>query len=437
MKLKTLFFLLLVIPSFFAQEKDLLSIGAGVGVAGYNGDLIGNSNESILSNTKTYYNFGLERRFGKILGVELAGLLGKLSYNENTLDSISYRNFEADVQQFGINLIFNFDNDVTMKKQSPFSPYIAAGFQLFSFKSAADLVDKDGNNYHYWDDGSIRIVAQNSPDASYNTPITKRDYDFETPLSGNYNNYTFAIPATLGLKWKITERFQGRIYGTYNFLMSDYIDNVAEDDKNDSFFNGGFSLHYILRKGKTKEEKNKDLYKDVDFKKINRSDRDKDGVPDIKDDCQGTPWNAKVDKKGCPLDGDKDGVPDYKDQQLDTPEGMNVDEIGQAITDSLIQARIEEKNRIVTERKTTFSKEASTETLDNIFADIQQRLAQSNISSKKIGENMPENLKTVDTNTDGLISTQEMQDAFDGFFDGTNSFTVKDLHKLVDYFFEQ
>lgn len=430
-----IFFTTLTCLSIQSQEneRDLLSIGAGVGVAGYNGDLVGNSNESILSNTKTYYNFGIERRFGKILGIELSGLMGKLSYNENTLDTISYRNFESNIKQFGVNFIFNFDNDITMKKQSPFSPYIAAGIQYFSFNSSSDLLDKDGNNYHYWNDGSIRIVEQNTPEASYTTPITKRDYNFETPLKGNYSQSTIVIPATLGLKWKITERFQGRIYGTYNFLMSDNIDNATDNSKNDSYFNGGFSLHYVLRK-----KKEKDLtYEDVDFKKINKSDKDRDGVIDLKDDCQGTPWNAKVDKKGCPLDGDNDGVPDYKDQELTTAKGMNVDEMGQTITDSLLQARIDEKNRIVTERKTTFSEEASTETLNNIFSDIKERLANSNISSKKIGENMPSNLKSIDADYDGLISTQEMQDTFDGFFEGNNNFTVKDLHKLVDYFFEQ
>ena len=215
--------------------------------------------------------------------------------------------------------------------------------------------------------------------------------------------------------------------------MSDNIDNATDNSKNDSYFNGGFSLHYVLRK-----KKEKDLtYEDIDFKKINKSDKDRDGVIDLKDDCQGTPWNAKVDKKGCPLDGDNDGVPDYKDQELTTAKGMNVDEMGQTITDSLLQARIDEKNRIVTERKTTFSEEASTETLNNIFSDIKERLANSNISSKKIGENMPSNLKSIDADYDGLISTQEMQDTFDGFFEGNNNFTVKDLHKLVDYFFEQ
>lgn len=432
-------FITLLIFSLKAQEsepeRNLLSIGVGVGVAGYNGELLGNSTESILSNTRPYYNLSIERRFGKILGIELGGMLGKLSYNENTLDTISYRNFESDIKQFGVNFIFNFDNDIIMKKQSPFSPYISAGVHLFNYSSSSDIKDENGLNYHYWDDGSIRTMEQNSPDASYNTPRTKRDYTFETALE---TASTIVIPATLGLKWKISERAQGRIYGTYNFLFSDNIDNVTENEGNDHYFNTGFSLHYVLMKKKIVEPKpNKINYDDIDFKKINRSDKDKDGVIDLKDDCLGTPWNAKVDKRGCPLDGDEDGVPDYKDQELNTEEGMNVDEVGHTITDSLLQARIEEKNRIVTERKTTFSEEATTETLDNIFADIKERLANSKISSKAIGANMPENLKAVDKDLDGLISTQEMQGAFDGFFEGTNSFSVNDLNKLLDYFFEQ
>lgn len=414
-------------------EKDLLSVGAGVGVAGYKGDLIGGSGESILANTKVYYNFGFERRFGKVLGIELGGLIGKLSYNENALDNNSYRNFESDIKQFGANFIFNFDNDLIMNKQSPFSPYIAAGLHFFTFNSSADLLDKNGDEYHYWNDGSIRVLDQNAPDASVNTPTTKRDYIFETPLTGNYSKSSLSIPTTLGLKWKITERFQGRIYATYNFLMTDNIDHATDNNKNDGYFNGGFSLHYILRKRKEKDAR----YKDIDFKKIDRSDQDRDGVPDLKDDCQGTPWNAKVDKRGCPLDTDGDGVPDYLDQEPNTVAGMQVDEQGRTITDELLEARKAEKNRIVTERKTTFSEEASTETLENIFKDIKERLANSNISSKKIGENMPANLKSIDADYDGLISTQEMQDTFDGFFEGSNNFTVKDLHKLIEYFFEQ
>ena len=435
--LYTIFFLITL--SYTAQEKNqnLLTVGGGVGFAGYRGDLIGNSGESMFSNTKTYYNFGFERRFGNIIGIELAGLMGKLSYNENSLDSVpSFRNFEAKINQFGVNLIFNFDNDIVMKKQSPFSPYIAAGIHYFGFKSYTDLTDAKGRQYHYWDDGSIRTIAQNDPNAPetfQDTLITKRDYTFETPLTGSYANNTLSIPLTLGLKWKITERFQGRIYGTYNTLLSDWVDGVSDDNKKDSYFNAGFSLHYILRKKQERE----DLYKDVDFKAIDKSDADNDGVKDINDDCQNTPKNIKVNRKGCPIDSDKDGVPDYKDKEPNSAKGVNVDEEGRTITDELIQKRIEERNKIITERKTSFSEEASTKTLDNIFEDIKERLEDDNVESKKIGENMPERLRSVDTNKDGLISTQEMNAAFDAFFEGTNDFTVNDLHKLVDYFFEQ
>ncbi len=42
-------------------------------------------------------------------------------------------------------------------------------------------------------------------------------------------------------------------------------------------------------------------------------DTDRDGVPNYRDLCPGTPTGARVDAKGCPLDSDRDGVPDYLD----------------------------------------------------------------------------------------------------------------------------
>jgi outer membrane protein OmpA-like peptidoglycan-associated protein len=46
------------------------------------------------------------------------------------------------------------------------------------------------------------------------------------------------------------------------------------------------------------------------------SDLDSDGVPDLVDDCPGTPKAALgwVDVLGCPVDSDHDGVPDYLDR---------------------------------------------------------------------------------------------------------------------------
>ncbi len=57
-------------------------------------------------------------------------------------------------------------------------------------------------------------------------------------------------------------------------------------------------------------------------------DSDKDGVPDYLDKCPGTPAGAAVDGSGCPLDSDKDGVPDYLDKCPGTPIGTLVDNSG-------------------------------------------------------------------------------------------------------------
>ncbi len=57
-------------------------------------------------------------------------------------------------------------------------------------------------------------------------------------------------------------------------------------------------------------------------------DSDKDGVPDSRDKCPGTPAGVAVDADGCPLDSDKDGVPDYLDKCPGTPTGVAVDKDG-------------------------------------------------------------------------------------------------------------
>jgi OOP family OmpA-OmpF porin len=57
-------------------------------------------------------------------------------------------------------------------------------------------------------------------------------------------------------------------------------------------------------------------------------DSDKDGVPDSRDKCPGTPAGVAVNSDGCPLDSDKDGVPDYLDKCPRTPPGVTVDSNG-------------------------------------------------------------------------------------------------------------
>jgi hypothetical protein len=62
-----------------------------------------------------------------------------------------------------------------------------------------------------------------------------------------------------------------------------------------------------------------------------------------------------------------------------------------------------------------------------------QKQATGNTTAKTI----PDEFKSADLNHDGYISTSEVTAAIDGFFDGSNDFTVEKLHRLVDFFFEQ
>jgi len=437
--------LLLLILSFsflFNQAQynddmpDLLTAGAGVSFANFIGDLDTEASVSKFANIKTVFNFNLERRFGEIFGVQLEGLYGKLSFNERTKFIDQNRNFTTPLIQVGANFIFHFDNDLVINKNSPFSPYFAVGAHFLMFDPHGDLEDKNGVKYNYWDDGTIRDIPQGNlthGDTIMSTQI-RRDYTYETKLTDDNENYSrgaLTVPLTFGLKWKFTPRVQGRVFGTYNLIMSDWVDNVKENGNNDQYVSVGFSLHYVIRK--VNQEK-KHRYDDVDFTTIDNSDRDGDGVRDIDDFCQNTPKNIEVDGKGCPLDKDKDGIPDYLDEEPKTPKGAVVDEQGRELTDKLLAERLEDKEKLVEQRRQVFSDDASFASLSKISKDIEEEKAKSNSIKRNV---IPERLREADADNNGMITSAEILGAMDGFFEGSNNFTVGSLNDLIDYFFEQ
>ncbi len=407
---------------------ELVTLGVGTGFSTFLGDIGTQGEVSPLANIRSFHYVNFERRFGNILGVQIDASFGKLSYNEHSKDVLKNRNFESKTFQAGVNLVLHFDNDVLIKRKTPFAPYISAGFHYFKFDSYTDLKDKDGVAYQYWSDGTINDIVENDKDAP-NATILYRDYVYETQLTDSTTNYarnSFAIPLTLGLKWKITPRFHGRFFGTYNILLTDWVDNINANGNNDKNINVGFGLHYVLR---MKNKERRHLYDDVDFVAIANSDSDGDKIADDVDKCQNTPKGVEVDAVGCPLDKDKDGVPDYIDEEDNTAKGAIVDEKGRTLTDEIIQERKEAMLAMITERKSSFSEDASGATLDKIFDEIKKKRGSEG--------QIPPHLIEVDTNKDGLISPQEVSSAMDAFFEGSSSLSVHSLHDLIDYFFEQ
>ncbi len=414
------------------EMPDVLTVGVGVGFSSFLGDLTKESNVSVLSNIRPGYYFNLERRFGEIAGMQIEATYGKLASNERSKIIEQNRNFESPLLQVGANFVFHFDNDLVIHKDSPFSPYISAGFHFLKFDAYGDLKDKNGVDYKYWENGTIWNETEG--DTTSAAAQLYRDYDYETQLTDSVENYTrstFAVPLTFGLKWKFTPRIQGRIFATYNITFSDWIDNVKANDNNDKYVYAGFSLHYVIKKV---DQDKKHRYDDVDFAALDNSDKDGDGVLDMQDFCQNTPSGVEVDGSGCPLDKDGDGVADYLDKEPDTKKGAIVDEEGRELTDELLAERIAAKNKITEERKQSFSEDASQSKLDEISAQI-ENAAKANKTTNT--SNIPLDLQEGDLDGNGIISSKEISAAIDGFFEGSNNFTVRKLHELIDYFFEQ
>jgi len=445
MKNVILFLLLAVTSIGMAQEEeskteykgalDYFTIGIGTGFSSFVGDLATDSKVSRLSNIRSCYTFNLEHRFGDVAGAQIDLLYGSLAYNENSSVIANNRNFESPLLQIGINFVFHMDDDLIFKRNSPFSPYLSAGISYLTFDAKSDLQDKNGNDYHYWENGTINDAAFTNTDIDTNAVQLTRDYTYESQLTDSTENYkrnSLSIPLTFGLKWKFSDRTQGRVFGSYNLALTDRIDNYKENGNNDKFIYVGFSLHYVVGR---RDQELKHRYDDVDFAELKKGDDDGDGIIDIKDACQNTPKGVEVDASGCPMDEDNDGVPDYLDKEKGTKSGAQVNEMGMEITDELLAARASARDSIETVRHESFSEDASLSTLNKISESIEKSRANNNNPNED--SNIPENLLEADSNGNGIISASEITAAIDGFFEGSNNFTVKILHDLIDYFFEQ
>ena len=211
--------------------------------------------------------------------------------------------------------------------------------------------------------------------------------------------------------------------------MSDYVDNV-KDGKNDSYWYGNVGLTWNF--GKI-DRSDKDRYTAVDFASIDNIDSDGDGVIDTEDDCNDSPKGSEVNKRGCGKDDDGDGVPNYKDKEANTKKDALVDLDGVTLTDAKIAEQYKNRDSLATEREEMVKQNPSTETLQKIDTEISKT---TNTGTTGYN-NLPVEIKPADANHDGIITSAEINGAIDGFFDGSNDYTVEKLHKLIDFFFEQ
>lgn len=440
---KTILFTSISILLFFGvsssqtTEKPSIipSIGGHAGTLSYLGDIQGSS---VFTQWRFAYGFYLEKKFGNYLGFSVNGLIGKASKSQ--LDDNVFLNFESEIFNTDLSLLLDFDNGKIINKTSLFSPFISVGFGYMTFDPKGDL-SANGIKYNHWSDGTLRDVSESTPGSDSTSTVIARDFIYESTLKDSlvdYDRNTFTIPLRFGLKFKMSRNIDVRITAAYILTLTDYIDNYADGGSNDKLFYTSFGLQYNFAKSRPKKD---DKYKNFDFSELDKSDSDKDGVIDIKDLCQNTPEGVKIDAKGCPLDGDKDGVPDYKDKQPKSVPGSIVNAEGVTVTDEMISKRNEAKDSIATEHRVF----TAVDLTDNELKEIQKEYLKSKNDLKPTSTNptnnstnkIPKTFKVLDINNDGYISAKEVTNAIDGFFEGDNNLSAKNLNELIDFYFDQ
>ncbi|MDP4265855.1 MAG: SPOR domain-containing protein [Bacteroidota bacterium] len=234
------------------DKYKLPSIIFGVGIASYRGELHP-YRENILSigNHNFGINIGVEKRFGNFLGLSINGLYGQLC-EKDFIKNFQHYNFLTNIYQGEFNVIYHFDNDLLLRKKSRFAPYVFTGIGFMGFNSKGDLKDSKNRKYFYWNDGSIKDRSEDYDNPNLGNTL-KRDYNYETKLDSTnaYKHNTFTFPLGIGIKFKLSDKFESNIYSIYYFTSTDNLDGYKEKGV-DKYIYSAVSLKYNLS-GKTKE----------------------------------------------------------------------------------------------------------------------------------------------------------------------------------------
>ncbi|MEI6816564.1 MAG: hypothetical protein WCL14_08130 [Bacteroidota bacterium] len=228
-------------------------IYGGVGVLGFDGNIGKVQKLSIFSDNRLGYNFGFEELVGQGFGIGLEYLGGQLQKNERSLTANN--NFQSDIMSIGLNVTYHFDNDVILPIGSMVAPYVNIGFHYLTFKSSSDMIAANGENYYYWNDGSVRNIRQLDTIGPAGVPLPM-DHKYETDLHSlalstenlNYSQTSFAIPIGIGVAFKLVPELSVDLKATYYLTMTHYIDYVAGTGmsglSNDAYLYTNVSLHY-------------------------------------------------------------------------------------------------------------------------------------------------------------------------------------------------
>jgi Ca2+-binding EF-hand superfamily protein len=96
----------------------------------------------------------------------------------------------------------------------------------------------------------------------------------------------------------------------------------------------------------------------------------------------------------------------------------------------MLAKQMSQDSNMVVQKRTFKAEDLSKDEIQLIMKEYQDQNINTSV-------NIPEKFKALDIDKDGYINAKEVTNAIDGFFEGENNLTAKDLNELIDFYFEQ
>ncbi|WP_157963184.1 OmpA family protein [Algoriphagus litoralis] len=230
--------LALALPSSAQQYGYKWRFGFSGGFSNYFGDIrplgVNNFRQfSLLFNRYKQYSNDLsfqlsaERALGNSVGLMFTagsyqfGSSDRFVQNDGTLFTTGQNfdralNFQANLYDAGLSLVFKPDNNWLLSGKSIIAPYLVLGFGVQTFNVFGDLLDENGARYDYTNLGTI-------PDGRFETNLS----DLETELPGGYVRTSLYTHLGLGFRIRISNGVELFAQSDFKRASSDYLDDVA------------------------------------------------------------------------------------------------------------------------------------------------------------------------------------------------------------------
>jgi len=372
-------------PDTAKKNGALPSVMGGVGVLYFNGNIGKGSGITAYSTIRGGYTIGVEERPISFLGIQLDAMIGKLASSERSDTPSNNLNFQTNVVQVELTANLHLDG-LLLKKDAPIAPYLYTGFSYMSYSKYTDLYDSKGEKYYYWTDGSIRNVPQNAYDvstanASNNYHVVQRSYNYNTLVA---SGSTECVPIGLGVKVKLTDNIAVNVQAAYYFTFTNSLEvysSVANGTAKDKYLYSFATIEYHFTR-KQESHLDETRYQNVTM--------DNSFIQDTL---------KKNDK----------GISEADSKRLDS--------------------LYEHHDTSAVSRSEAFNEHPTEGAL--------KEQDQDELKKKHDPNKVPPRFRPADKNHDGYISSQEITEAIDEFFDGTSTMTIADINGLIDYFFDQ